>query len=293
MFFSFLPGTILTIIKPDHSSFYHPTAYCSPLHSPLLQSWASLSYQPCLIPCCHSTAFSPQWPGIDSDSSLSLPPALLCSLSLSFSAPQALHWLNTLVDSNCSLCSAFGSSYSVCWHHELMRWEMSHGIINNYTLKTANTMQLIHVNYNSIIWFLFIMEIKKENPMDWPLMGRAKPHQVLSPGCLWCPSNLSNLHCWSLVNTPAYSLCQRKGTLEHILSCCPKVLGKGWYLWQHVQLLKTIAEGICSAITSCWRSKPLRQTISFIRAGEKPKSTPNTGFFKTAQDWQLTVELGK
>ncbi len=37
----------------------------------------------------------------------------------------------------------------------------------------------------------------------------------------------SNLHRWGLVDSPACQLCQRSGTLEHILSCCPKALGMG------------------------------------------------------------------
>ena len=39
-----------------------------------------------------------------------------------------------------------------------------------------------------------------------------------------CPSNP---HCRALVDTPACFLCQRKRTLEHILSCHPKAPGEG------------------------------------------------------------------
>ncbi|KAI4887728.1 hypothetical protein NFI96_005940 [Prochilodus magdalenae] len=47
-----------------------------------------------------------------------------------------------------------------------------------------------------------------------------------------CPSNL---FCWGLAETPACPLCQRRGSLEHILSCCPKALGEGRYRWRHDQ----------------------------------------------------------
>ena len=38
----------------------------------------------------------------------------------------------------------------------------------------------------------------------------------------------------------------------------------------------------------------MKQTISFVRAGEKPKTTSKTssGLLNPAQDWQLTVDLG-
>lgn len=39
---------------------------------------------------------------------------------------------------------------------------------------------------------------------------------------------------------------QSRGTLEHILSCCPIALGKGRYRWRHNQFLKAVADSICS-----------------------------------------------
>ncbi|KAK0134731.1 Retrovirus-related Pol polyprotein from type-2 retrotransposable element R2DM [Merluccius polli] len=86
----------------------------------------------------------------------------------------------------------------------------------------------------------------------------------------------------------------KKVTLEHILSCCPKALGEGRYRWRHDQVLKTIAESICSTITICRKARPMKHNINFIRAGEKPRTTPRatTGLLNTAQDWQLLVDLG-
>lgn len=97
---------------------------------------------------------------------------------------------------------------------------------------------------------------------------------VLGLDGLWCPSNL---HCCYLIDTQLCSLCRRRGTIEHILSCCPSALGEGW---QHDQVLKiSTTEIICSY----QRSKCSKQTISFIRAGEKTTS----GLLKTEQ---LTVD---
>lgn len=39
----------------------------------------------------------------------------------------------------------------------------------------------------------------------------------------------SNLRVWGKAESPACSLCSKRGTLEHILSCCTKALGEGWY----------------------------------------------------------------
>lgn len=59
----------------------------------------------------------------------------------------------------------------------------------------------------------------------------------------------ANLHCWGLADTPACQLCQKRGTLEHILSSCPKALG-GWVVplaknskYQHTSK-QTISFGI-------------------------------------------------
>lgn len=59
-------------------------------------------------------------------------------------------------------------------------------------------------------------------------------------------------------------------------------------------MLKTIAENICSAITICRKSRPLKNNINFIRAREKPGTAPRLtpGLLNTAQDWQLSVDLG-
>lgn len=104
--------------------------------------------------------------------------------------------------------------------------------------------------------------------MDRDILWRSEPWffvQAASP---------STLYCRGLVDTLACSLCQRKGALELIMSCCPKALGDGRHRWRPDQVLETIAESICSAITSSRRSKPSKQTRSFIRAIEKPRTAP-------------------
>nr|XP_021326229.1 uncharacterized protein LOC103909868 [Danio rerio] len=47
----------------------------------------------------------------------------------------------------------------------------------------------------------------------------------------------SNLYIGDRVETPAYPLCFKPRTLEHILSSCSKALGEDRYLWRHNQVL--------------------------------------------------------
>ncbi|XP_041934289.1 LOW QUALITY PROTEIN: uncharacterized protein LOC121697073, partial [Alosa sapidissima] len=104
----------------------------------------------------------------------------------------------------------------------------------------------------------------------------------------------SNLHVWGKAETPSCLQCPGRGSLEHLLSSCPKALGEGRYRWRHDQVLKAVAESIAKAITTTKNySKP--QSIRFHRAGEKPtiQARARSGLLTTATDWQLEVDLGK
>ena len=57
----------------------------------------------------------------------------------------------------------------------------------------------------------------------------------------------TNLHVWGKRETPECQLYARKGSLQHILSCCPKALGDGRYRWRHDQALKVIANEVTKA----------------------------------------------
>ncbi|KAK0150616.1 hypothetical protein N1851_008285 [Merluccius polli] len=61
-----------------------------------------------------------------------------------------------------------------------------------------------------------------------------------------CPSNL---HILGKVDSPACPLWQRRGTLEHILSCCLKALGEGRYRWHHDQ------------VHHCQRIRPAKKSL--------------------------------
>ena len=105
----------------------------------------------------------------------------------------------------------------------------------------------------------------------------------------------ANLHVWGKIETPACALCSGRGSLEHLLSSCPKSLADGRYRWRHNQVLKAVAESIASAISTSKHHKATKRAVSFIKAGEKHRACPQTttGLLHTASDWQLHVDLGK
>ncbi|XP_057679565.1 uncharacterized protein LOC130908002 [Corythoichthys intestinalis] len=105
----------------------------------------------------------------------------------------------------------------------------------------------------------------------------------------------ANLHVWGKSETPSCSLCSGRGSLEHLLSSCPKSLADGRYRWRHDQVLKAVAESIATAISSSKHHHAPKKAISFIKAGERPRARPKitTGLLHTAPDWKLHVDLGK
>ncbi|XP_031136520.1 uncharacterized protein LOC116036966, partial [Sander lucioperca] len=136
-----------------------------------------------------------------------------------------------------------------------------------------------------------------ERKISWAELWRAEPYRIkfLIQSVYDTLPIPSNLFCWGKAETPACTLCRGRGTLEHILSSCPKALGDGRYRWRHDQVLKAIAESITTAIDQSKGLQPPRCKISFLRAGEHPPSRPKvqTGLLGTAKDWQLRVDLEK
>ena len=103
-----------------------------------------------------------------------------------------------------------------------------------------------------------------------------------------------NLHIWGKRETPNCQLCARKGSLQHVLSSCPKALGDGQYCWRHDQALKVIANEVTKAMRASNHQpgKKLKQ-INFVKAGEKTqrKRREKTNLLSSADDWQLIVDL--
>ncbi|KAI8506911.1 hypothetical protein Bbelb_153500 [Branchiostoma belcheri] len=133
--------------------------------------------------------------------------------------------------------------------------------------------------------------------VTWPELCRAEPFRIkflISSVYDVLPSP-ANLHIWGMAETPACPLCGRRGTLEHILSCCPRALGEGRYRWRHDQVLRVLAASFCKAIQSSKSQMPPKKSITFVRAGESAKRKPTSagGLLATARDWQLKVDLDK
>lgn len=80
-----------------------------------------------------------------------------------------------------------------------------------------------------------------------------------------------------------------------LLSCCRKVLGDGWHRWHHIQVLKPLADSICTAIQRSKTHVAPRESITFSGAGQKTKhqSNPSGGLLVTTWDRQLQGDLGR
>lgn len=104
----------------------------------------------------------------------------------------------------------------------------------------------------------------------------------------------ANLHVWGKTETPSCPQCSGWGSLEHLLSSCPKALGEGRYRWRHDQVLKAIADSLATAINTIKGHHKPKTIIMFHRAGEKPNTQPRakSGLLTSATDWQLEVDLG-
>ncbi|XP_031418446.1 uncharacterized protein LOC105897391 [Clupea harengus] len=135
-----------------------------------------------------------------------------------------------------------------------------------------------------------------ERKVTWAELRKAEPHRIkfLIQAVYDVLPSPSNLHIWGIAETPACPLCSKRGTLEHILSCCTRALGDGRYRWRHDQVLKTIAEAISAGLAWAKQFRPSKKTITFVRAGDKPtpaRRTSSAGILTSARDWQLLVDL--
>lgn len=100
--------------------------------------------------------------------------------------------------------------------------------------------------------------------------------------------NSSHLHCWNLVNTLLCFFCQRKGTLEHILSCCPKFYNTGGSTKCERPLERALVVPSLAVKGESPQSRPLAQSELQGRKGEHPKQHQAYPTLHWTWNWQLT-----
>ena len=101
----------------------------------------------------------------------------------------------------------------------------------------------------------------------------------------------TNLSIWGLSEDSSCVKCKQRGTLQHILSACPKSLATGLFTWRHNQVLETIGKALDEIIKN-FNSQPTHKSskpaqTAFVKEGAKPsqfKSTPPRGILASAKD---------
>lgn len=102
----------------------------------------------------------------------------------------------------------------------------------------------------------------------------------------------SNLHRWGLQDHPKCQLCDKTGTMEHILSSCTTALTQGRYRWRHDSVLQELADKLERERTKKRpRQKP--QMIQFVKEGQKApkKLQPTSSVLDESDQWEMSVDL--
>ena len=104
-----------------------------------------------------------------------------------------------------------------------------------------------------------------------------------------------NLKKWKMREEDTCYLCQKRGTLQHILSGCNVALTQGRYTWRHDKVLREIAIIIDQERI---KKKPAKkkkiQFINFVKSGKTSSGSVNqSGLLSSAKDWKMEVDLDK
>ena len=95
----------------------------------------------------------------------------------------------------------------------------------------------------------------------------------------------ANLCRWGLTADPQCSLCDKPGTLEHVLSSCSTALTQGRYRWRHDSVLRKLADWLEKGRKKKHGNNPQQGQIAFVKSGD----TRNT---QTAQPTLLNRSVG-
>ena len=83
-----------------------------------------------------------------------------------------------------------------------------------------------------------------------------------------------NLKRWKLAEDDRCILCNKRTSLEHILSSSNVSLTQGGYRWRHDTVLGEIAKILEGTVARQTKTKPRRlQLIWFIKEGQKPNKS--------------------
>jgi len=96
-----------------------------------------------------------------------------------------------------------------------------------YCVFSKENVSLIGIKSVTFLLFYFIIRC------DLSFLLRSV-HDLLPP-----PANLCR---WGLSTNPTCKICDRPGTLEHVLSSCSSALTKGRFRWRHDTVLREAAD---------------------------------------------------
>lgn len=101
-----------------------------------------------------------------------------------------------------------------------------------------------------------------------------------------------NLHRWGLQDNPKCHLCDKTGSMEHILSSCTIALTQGRYRWRHDCVLQELADKLERERTKK-RTRQKPRLIQFVKEGQKaPKQLQATHSILDESDkWEMSVDL--
>jgi hypothetical protein len=105
----------------------------------------------------------------------------------------------------------------------------------------------------------------------------------------------ANLHRWGLVEDPRCPLCDKKGTMEHVLSSCQVALTQGRYRWRHDKVLQELASTLDRERRRKRETKKTREWISFVKEGQTRKTPPvtSTSVLDESDHWEMKADLGR
>ncbi|XP_052271950.1 uncharacterized protein LOC127872661 [Dreissena polymorpha] len=98
-----------------------------------------------------------------------------------------------------------------------------------------------------------------------------------------------------LAEDPKCSLCNRVGTLEHVLSSCATALTQERYRWRHDLVLRELADWLGKERTKERGNYPRHGHIAFVKSVETMKTQKPTkaSIIDGTRDWKMEVDLGR